>query len=93
MCLGVPGRIERILADPGLRTGVVDFGGVRREVCLAYTPDAEVGHYVVVHVGFAISLVDETEAMRTLALLREVDGLMEAELGPERAPAPGGERP
>jgi hydrogenase expression/formation protein HypC len=63
-------------ADPwtGPRMGVVDFGGLRREVCLAYTPEAAIGDYVIVHVGFAISVVDEEEAARTLEVIRAIPG-------------------
>ncbi len=72
MCLGVPGRVIEISGENGLaRMGKVDFGGVIREVCLAYTPEAQVGDYVVVHAGFAISRLDEEEAQETLALLEE----------------------
>jgi hydrogenase expression/formation protein HypC len=78
MCLGVPGRLERIEPNEfGIGMGTVDFGGIKKEVCLAYVPEAEVGDYVIVHVGFAISRVDAEEAHRTLALLREIDGLDE----------------
>ena len=73
MCLGIPGRIVEITDDGGLPMGVVDFGGVRRSVCLAYVRnDAGLGDYVVVHVGFAISKVDEAEAERTFEVLREM---------------------
>ncbi len=82
MCLGVPGRITEIHEADGRRMGTVDFGGVRREACLDFTPEAEVGQYVVVHVGFAISLLSEGEAQQTLDLLREIVDL-EQELGPE----------
>ncbi len=85
MCLGIPGRIVAVTGPPDRpdqRTGTVDFDGVRREVCLAYTPDAAVGDYVVVHVGFAISVVDEEEAARTLAVLRAMPDAIESELGP-----------
>ena len=79
MCLGIPGRIVDIRDDDGLSMGTVDFGGVRREVCLAYLgEDARVGDYAVVHAGFAISRLDEEEARRTFQLLREMgelDGL------------------
>lgn len=81
MCLGIPGRIDEI-TDDGLRMGVVDFGGVRRSVCLAYTPEAGVGDYVIVHVGFAISTVDEEEAARTLAVINAIPDAMAQELGP-----------
>ena len=78
MCLGIPGRITEIHADRGLPMGVVDFGGVQREVCLAYVAD-QVGpdDYVIVHVGFAISKVDETEARRTFEALRDLSQLDE----------------
>lgn len=73
MCLGIPGRIVEIREEAGLPMGVVDFGGVRREVCLAFVADqAQVGAYAVVHVGFAISLVNEEEALRAQALLQEI---------------------
>ena len=69
MCLAVPGRVSRRWADGDLIKGIVDFGGVTREACLNYVPDVQVGEYVIVHVGFAISKLDEREASRTLALL------------------------
>jgi hydrogenase expression/formation protein HypC len=79
MCLGIPGRI--IETDDGglMRMGKVDFGGVTREVCLAYVPEAQVGDYVIVHIGFAISQLDEAEAQETLDLLVEC-GILEREL-------------
>ncbi|HEY3478994.1 MAG TPA: HypC/HybG/HupF family hydrogenase formation chaperone [Amycolatopsis sp.] len=84
MCLGIPGRIVADSGDdPALRMGTVDFDGVRRPVCLAYTPDAAVGDYVIVHVGFAISQVDEAEAAKTLAVLRAIPDALATELGPE----------
>lgn len=80
MCLGIPGKIVEIHEDAGLAMGTVDFGGVRREVCLAYVADeVEVGDYAVVHVGFAISKVDEAEAKRTFEVLREMSQLDELE--------------
>lgn len=82
MCLGIPGKINSIYESDGLRMGKVDFGGVQREACLDYVPDAEVGDYVVVHVGFAISRLSEEEAQETLALIREIMDI-EEELGPE----------
>jgi hydrogenase expression/formation protein HypC len=72
MCLGVPGAILEIYETDGLRMAKVDFGGARREVCLAYVPEAAVGDYVIVHVGFAISIVSEAEARETRALLEEI---------------------
>jgi hydrogenase expression/formation protein HypC len=94
MCLGIPGRITATTDVAGLLMGTVDFAGLTRDVCLAYVPDARVGDYVVVHVGFAISMVDEAEAQRTLEILRSVGGALDAELSPEDAlpPAPDGGR-
>ena len=78
MCLGIPGRIIERHDDRGLPMGVVDFGGVRRSCCLAYVADeVEVGDYVIVHVGFAISKVQEDEARRTYETLREMSQLDE----------------
>ncbi|RPF30855.1 HypC/HybG/HupF family hydrogenase formation chaperone [Streptomyces sp. TLI_185] len=81
MCLGIPGRVVEIHDDAGLRMATVDFGGIRREVCLSCTPEADVGSYVIVHVGFAITLVDEAEAGRTLDVLRAMASAVEGELG------------
>ena len=72
MCLGVPGQIVEVRQVEGLRMATVDFGGTRREVCLAYLPEADLGDYVVVHVGFAISLISQAEARETQALLEEI---------------------
>jgi hydrogenase expression/formation protein HypC len=78
MCLGVPGRVVEVHDDRGLAMGVVDFGGVRREVCLAYIADeVQPGDYALVHVGFAISRIDEAEARRTFEALREMSQLDE----------------
>ncbi len=82
MCLGIPGKIVETFEKSGLLMGKVDFGGATREVCLAYVPEAQPGDYVVVHVGFAISVVGEQEAQESLALLREMSELG-SELGPE----------
>jgi len=82
MCLAVPGRVVEIMdeGDLAFRRGKVDFGGIRKEVNLAYTPEAEVGKYVLVHVGFAISVIDEAEAQRVFQYLAELGALKE-ELG------------
>jgi hydrogenase expression/formation protein HypC len=78
MCLGIPGRIIERHDDRGLPMGVVDFGGVRRACCLAYVAgEADVGDYVIVHVGFAISKVQEDEARRTYEALRDMSQLDE----------------
>jgi len=81
MCLGIPGRVLSIEDADGLRMGTVDFGGVRKRACLAYVPETRVGDYVIVHVGFAISRVDEQEAARTLAVLRAMGDVLATELG------------
>ncbi|MGH4032063.1 HypC/HybG/HupF family hydrogenase formation chaperone [Actinomycetota bacterium Odt1-20B] len=86
MCLGIPGRILDVHDSDGVRMGSVDFGGVRREVCLAYCPHADAGSYVIVHVGFAITEVDEAEAERTLTVLRAMADQVAGELG---EPLPG----
>jgi len=82
MCLGVPGKVSEIYEANGLKMGKVDFGGVKREVCLEYVPDTEVGQYVIVHVGFAINQLSEEEAEETLTLLRQIIDI-EEEIGPE----------
>jgi hydrogenase expression/formation protein HypC len=75
MCLGVPGKVIEVYEQHDIRMGTVDFGGIRREACLAYAPEVQVGMYVVVHVGFAISVVDEEEAARSYELLEEMGNL------------------
>lgn len=72
MCLGIPGKILATAEEP-LRMGDVSFGGIVREVCLAYCPEAAVGDYVVVHAGFAISVIVESEALKTLEYLAQTD--------------------
>ena len=82
MCLAVPGRVVEIVDDGDIafRRGKVDFGGIRKEINLAYTPEAGVGNYVLVHVGFAISVIDESEAQRVFQYLKDLGALRE-ELG------------
>lgn len=72
VCLGVPGKIVEIYDKGGLKMAAVDFGGIRRETCLAYVPEAQVGNYCIVHVGFALNLLSEAEAQETLNLLKEI---------------------
>jgi hydrogenase expression/formation protein HypC len=72
MCLAVPGKIVELKENDGVAMARLDYGGVTREACMAYLPEAKVGEYVLVHVGFAISRMDEEEAARTLAVLREL---------------------
>jgi hydrogenase expression/formation protein HypC len=75
MCLGVPGKVESITGVDGTRMAVVDFGGIRKDVCLAYVPEVEVGDYTVVHVGFAITKLDEESALETLRLFEQIGAL------------------
>ncbi len=91
MCLAVPGKVLSITGTDLDRTGKVSFGGVVKEVSLACVPEAKVGDYVVVHVGFALSVVDEAEAVQTLKYLRQVEELGELEAGPPPdTPRPAG---
>ncbi|WP_119072854.1 HypC/HybG/HupF family hydrogenase formation chaperone [Aggregatilinea lenta] len=80
MCLGIPGKIVEIYEQHGLRMGKVDFGGVIKEACLAYVPEAQIGDYTIIHVGFALNVIDEVEAQKTLQLMIEV-GILDEELG------------
>jgi hydrogenase expression/formation protein HypC len=79
MCLAIPGKVVEIAEEKGLRMGRVDFGGVVKRVCLDYVPEVGVGDYTIVHVGFALSKIDEEEAVRTLELFRQM-GVLEDEL-------------
>ena len=93
MCLGIPGKVIEIRNDGPMLMGKIDFGGVRKEACLAYVPEVVLGEYVIVHVGFAISKLDEDEALKTLELLRMIDAdMVDLELGsmfvPDGSPAP-----
>jgi len=72
MCLAIPGKILEIYDSAGLRMGRLDFGGTVRECCLTYVPEAGIGDYAIIHVGFAISLLSESEAMATLETLRQI---------------------
>jgi hydrogenase expression/formation protein HypC len=82
MCLGIPAKIVEIYPQGNLKMAKVDFGGVMKEVCLEYVPEAQIGDYCLVHVGFAISLMDEEEAQETLKLIGEVAAI-EDELASE----------
>ena len=73
MCLGIPSKITEIYETDGRKMGKVDLGGVIKEVCLDLVPEAEVGHYCIIHVGFALNILDEQEAMETLDLFRQMD--------------------
>jgi hydrogenase expression/formation protein HypC len=79
MCLAVPGKIIEIYENAGLSMGKIDFGGVTREACLAYVPEAKIGDYTIIHVGFALNLLDEAEALETLQLFDEISASADAE--------------
>lgn len=90
MCLGVPGKVVEVLESPvGMTMGRVSFSGITKEVCLAYVPDVQVGEWVVVHVGFAISRIDEDEATRVFEFLDEMNELDELAI-PQPGEAGGG---
>ena len=80
MCLAVPGRVLSVEDQDGTTMAQVDFGGLRKEVCLAYIPDVRIGEYVIVHVGFAIQRLDEKSALDTLANFEKL-GILEEEFG------------
>lgn len=82
MCLAVPGQIVDVRHEHGTRMATIDFDGIRKDICLAYLPDIEVGEYAIVHVGFAISRVDEASAKETLQMFKDL-GVLEEELGSE----------
>ena len=84
MCLGIPGQVKEIYEMNGIRMGRVDFNGIVKEVCLAYLPDINVGDYTIVHVGFAITRLDEQSALETLALFVSI-GLLDEELRTDSA--------
>ena len=87
MCLAIPGKVVKIYSNEGLQMARVRFGGVTREACLDYVPETQLGDYVLVHVGFALSKVDEEEAARTYKLLEEMKQLGELD-APEGDPDP-----
>lgn len=77
MCLGIPGKLVDVQPQGDLPMGKVEFGGILKDVCLAYTPEAQIGDYVLVHVGFAISRIDEAEAQEIFGYLKEIEKGME----------------
>ena len=76
MCLGIPGKLTEVYQQDDLPMGKVEFGGISKDVCLVYTPEVKVGEYVLVHVGFAISVIDETEAQEVFSCLEEIGQAM-----------------
>src|SRR3954454_19896530 len=85
MCLAIPGKVEEIITDGDLRMGRVNFGGVVKRVCLDYVPEGNVGDYTIVHVGFALSKIDEQSALETLDLFRKMGGRTEKRASEEEA--------
>jgi hydrogenase expression/formation protein HypC len=87
MCLAIPGKVIEIEQDAaGVRMGKANFGGIVKQVCLEYTPEVNCGDYILVHVGFALSKVDEAEAQRTYQALEEMNQLAELQVETEVAP-------
>jgi hydrogenase expression/formation protein HypC len=93
MCLAIPGRVEEIAVESGIRMGRVNFGGIVKRVCLDCVPEVEVGDYTIVHAGFAISKVDAETAEQTLEDLRQIGALQEELAGDEEAFARAAARP
>ncbi|HEX4120915.1 MAG TPA: HypC/HybG/HupF family hydrogenase formation chaperone [Verrucomicrobiae bacterium] len=94
MCLAIPGKVLEIATnEEGVRMGRANFGGVVKQVCFEYTPEVKNGDYVLVHVGFALSKVDEEEAARTYRLLEELKQLGELDVPEVQSPQPIGESP
>lgn len=89
MCLAIPGKVTELFTHEGMHMARVQFGAVTREACLDYVPETQVGDYVLVHVGFAISRVDEEEAQRTYKALADLDQLGELEIAEVREPTGG----
>jgi hydrogenase expression/formation protein HypC len=82
MCLGVPGKVVEIMEESplGMTMAKVSFGGIVKETCLAYVPEAQMGDYVIVHAGFALSVIDEEEAMEVFEMLRQMEELSELDV-------------
>ncbi|MFC2133585.1 HypC/HybG/HupF family hydrogenase formation chaperone [Bacteroidota bacterium] len=72
MCLGIPGKIVEKYEENGMQMGVVDFGGAKNKICLEYIPEAKIGDYTIVHVGFGISILNEAEAQETIGYIEEI---------------------
>jgi len=89
MCLGIPGRVVKIFREHDVLMGKVDFSGVSKQVCLEHVPQVQIGQYVLVHVGFALSSIDEAEAVRVFDFLKGMDQLDELETPSESAAAAG----
>ena len=87
MCLGVPGKVVEFMEDSplGMTMARVSFGGIIKEICLAYVPEVEVGDYVIVHAGFALNVIDEEEAMEVFEMLKEMQELADLEASERNA--------
>jgi hydrogenase expression/formation protein HypC len=83
MCLAIPGKVLSIDTSSQPTMGVVSFGGIQKQVCLEWVPEVHIDDYVIVHVGFAISRMDEAEAAETLKLIEEIDGALDESSGPD----------
>ena len=83
MCLAIPGKVLEKFEEDGLPMGLIDYSGARNTACLSYTPEAEVGSYVIVHAGFALQILDEEEAQASLRELTRLSAFMEADAAPE----------
>ena len=79
MCLGIPGKVLEVREQDALRMATVEFGGITKDICLSYVPEAEVGDFVLVHVGFAISKIDEDEAAEIFSYIEQIGELSELE--------------
>lgn len=77
MCLGVPAKVTEIYSENGLKMAKVDFGGVIKEACMEYLPEIKVGDYVIIHVGFGLSILDEKEALETIDLINQISASQE----------------
>lgn len=82
MCLGIPGKIIELYDSNGMKMAKVDFGGVLKEACMEYLPEAQIGDYTIIHVGFGLSIVNEQEAQETLNLLNEIAAIGDEETTP-----------
>jgi len=82
MCLGIPGKIVELYDSNGMKMAKVDFGGVLKEACMEYLPEARIGDYTLIHVGFGLSIIDEEEAQETLKLLNEIAAVGDEEIAP-----------
>ena len=91
MCLGIPGKLLAVHEQDGLAMGKVEFGGIAKDICLAYVPEAQVGDYVLVHVGFAISRIDEQEAQEIFSYIQQIEELADVEDSDLPGPAAAGE--